>query len=240
MSSTAGDKIKKATEADGLREKIRTGLAGCALLKALSESGRGKLAEAGRRNELEPGTVLFRRGDEPDALFIILEGEVEISAVFESGRQLRYGVAGAGAIVGEMGVLDGRPRSADIVATRRTQLWRIPRSSLLSTLKDETPGAIALIESLAARLRQANGLLNEVALQNLGGRLAHLLINEAHGKSIVVLTQAEMARRVAASREKVNRKLAEFARARIVSLSRAGVRILDREKLLAHFHDLST
>lgn len=223
-----------------MRGKIRAGLAECALLKALTAPGRAKLAESGRQIELKAGEILFRRGDAPDAMFIVIEGEVEIRAVFESGRQLRYAVAGAGAIVGEMGVLDNRPRSADIMAMRRTQLWRIPRASLLAALKDEAPGAIALITALAARLRLANGLLNEVALQDLGGRLAHLLINEAHGKSVVALTQAEMARRVSASREKVNRKLAEFAAAGIVSLSRAGVRILDRARLLAHFHDLST
>ncbi|HXZ68621.1 MAG TPA: Crp/Fnr family transcriptional regulator [Alphaproteobacteria bacterium] len=231
---------KSAANAQAVREKIRAGLAECAMLKALSTASRAKLAEAGRLAELKPGEILFRRGDQPDAMFIVLEGEVEICAVFESGRQLRYAVAGAGAIIGEMGALDNQPRCADIMAVRRTQLWRMPRASLLGALKDEAQGAIALITALASRLRTANGLLNEVALEDLGGRLAHLLINEAHGKSIVALTQGEMARRVSASREKVNRKLAEFAAANIVSVSRAGVRILDRGKLLAHFHDLST
>jgi len=189
---------------------------------------------------LEPAEILFRRGDTPDAMFIVLEGEVEVLAVFANGRQLRYAVAGPGAVVGEMGALDGKPRSADIVAIRRTQLWRIPRAALLSALEDETQAALALIAALGARLRTANGLLHEAALQDLGGRLAHLLINESRGSGIVALTQAEMARRVAASREKVNRKLAEFAAQKIVSLSRSGVRVLAREKLLAYFHDLST
>ncbi|MFZ1992243.1 MAG: Crp/Fnr family transcriptional regulator [Alphaproteobacteria bacterium] len=223
-----------------MRGKIRSGLAGCALLKALTTHGRGKLAESGTEIGLKAGDILFRRGDQPGAMFIVLDGEVEICAVFESGRQLRYAVAGPGAIIGEMGALDGRPRSADVMAMRRTRLWRIPRAALLAALKDETPAALSLVEALGARLRAANGLLHEAAFQDLGGRLAHLLINEAHGTGLVALTQVEMARRVSASREKVNRKLAEFAAADIVGISRAGVRILDRARLLAYFHDLST
>jgi CRP/FNR family cyclic AMP-dependent transcriptional regulator len=157
----------------------------------------------------------------------VISGEIEVRAGLQDGREIRFAAAGVGGVVGEMGVLDGLPRSADIVAARRTQLWRIPRSTILALLKAEPGASLALIGELARRLRAANEALQIVTLQDLGARLARLLINEAGSSGLVALTQTEMARRISASREKVNRKLHAFAASGLIALTKSGVRLLD-------------
>jgi CRP-like cAMP-binding protein len=75
-------------------------------------------------------------------------------------------------VAGEFAALDGGARSADMAATRRSRLWRIPRSALLDTLEAEPRAAVALLVELTGRLRRTNAALEDRATLDLGGRLA--------------------------------------------------------------------
>jgi CRP-like cAMP-binding protein len=84
---------------------------------------------------------------------------------------------------------------------------------------------------LARRLRAANNALEAMRTLDLGGRLAHLLLDTMGGTRLVALTQREIAGRLGASREAVNRKLNDWAGLGWVSLSRFGVRVVDGSNL---------
>lgn len=213
------------------RHQIEVGIAASGLLQAISERGRSQLATSGHLVTLDPGEVLFEKGDESRALYVVIAGEVEVRAGFRDGSQIRFAAQGAGAVIGEMGVFDSLPRSADVIAITRARLWRIPKSTVLGLLESEPSAALSLIAELARRLRAANEVLQIVTLRDLGARLARLLINEAGSSGFVTLTQTEMARRISASREKVNRKLHAFADDGLIALSRAGVRVMDPDRL---------
>lgn len=213
------------------RRQVEDGIAASSLLRAVSDAGRRTLAAAGRLVVLDLGDVLFEKGDESNALYVVIAGEVEVRAGFRDGSEIRFAAQGPGEVVGEMGVFDNLPRSADIVATSRTRLWRIPGSTVLDLLKSEPEATMTLIAELARRLRVANDALQIVTLRDLGARLARLLINESGSSGVVALTQTEMARRISASREKVNRKLHAFADEGLIAFSRAGVRVADRDGL---------
>jgi CRP-like cAMP-binding protein len=130
-----------------------------------------------------------------------------------------------------MGVLDGGPRSADVRASCRTELWRIGRRAVMDVLREEPSSGLALLAMMAQRLRVADALLQERALLDLGGRLARLLL-ESEG-AVIAQSQGEMARLIGASRERVNRKLGDWRTKGWIDLGSFGVKVLDRRALAA-------
>jgi len=212
-------------------DPVVAALAASEVLHHLSAAAAERLAAAGSPVSLAAGALLCRAGDPGDAVFVVLEGQVEARMDSAAGREMRLVGLGAGQIVGEMAALDGGRRSADIVAATRARLWRIPRAALVTALEAEPKIAVALIVELSHRLRAANAALEAETLLDLGGRLARLLLAEQRGRGLVSLTQTEMARRLVASREKVNRKLHEWVRHGWVEIASGGVRLTDVERL---------
>jgi CRP/FNR family cyclic AMP-dependent transcriptional regulator len=209
------------------------GLARALVFGVLSEAARQRLAAGGQVMTLSPGALLCQKGDPGDAAYLVLEGELEVRTVSARGRLVRLAALGRGEIAGEMAVLDGAARSADMVAVRRTRLLKLTRTSLMEALAAEPRAAIALIEALTRRLRETDEALEALHLLDLGGRLATLLVAEAGAHGIVALTQAELAHRIGASREKVNRQLGRWRREGLVSVTKAGVRVIALDKLRA-------
>ncbi|MET0182538.1 MAG: Crp/Fnr family transcriptional regulator [Caulobacterales bacterium] len=211
---------------------VEAALARSNLFRGLSPDGRTRLAAAGLVVSLESGRQLFAKGEPGDALFVVLEGEVEVRATSEGGRDVRIAALGAGGVIGEMAVLDGEPRSADVGALRRSRLLKIGREAVLSALMAEPRVLIDLVVEMSRRLRVTDAKLEDEALLDLGGKLARLLLQEAAGDR-VTLTQTEMARRIGASREKVNRKLHEWGDDGWVQIDRSGVKLIKRGELQA-------
>jgi CRP-like cAMP-binding protein len=210
---------------------LEAALAASPILGLLSPAARARLAGAASVMALENGALLCQQGDPGDAVFVVLEGEIEIRTSSAEGIQVRFASFGPGAVVGEMAALDGGVRSTDMVAVRRARLWRIPRAALIEALKAEPGAAVALIAELAGRLRIANAAMEAMRTLDLGGRLARLLLETMGARALVPLTQTEIARRLGASREKVNRKLNAWARQDWLELTASGVRVIEKEAL---------
>jgi CRP-like cAMP-binding protein len=210
---------------------LEAALAASPILGLLSQGSRARLAASGSMLMLERGALLCQQGDAGDAMFVILEGEIEIRTIGVEGVQVRFASFGPAAVVGEMAALDGGVRSTDMVAVRRSRLWRIPRSTLIEALRAEPGAAVALVAELAGRLRIANAAMEAMRTLDLGGRLARLLLESMGQRGLVALTQTEIARRLGASREKVNRKLNTWARQDWLELTTAGVRVIERDAL---------
>jgi len=226
------DRVPTAKSVDA----ARAALAKSNFFARMSEEGRARLTAAGAPVALQQGAQLFFKGDPGDALYVVLEGEIEISAATADGKAVRIAALGAGAVIGEMAVLDGGGRSADASAARRTRLLRIGREAVLDVLKTEPDALLALAVELSHRVRNADAALESAALLDLGGRLARVLLQEAGGSGLVGLAQTELARRIGASREKVNRKLGAWREEGWISIGRAGIRIEAPAALQALVH----
>jgi CRP-like cAMP-binding protein len=211
--------------------EIERGLDRSALFQVFSQDQRRRLAASGQVVTLASGALICQKGDPGDAAYLVLEGELEIRAVAPKGDMVRLAALGPGEIAGEMALLDGGERSADMVATRRTRLVKLSRAALLDSLLAEPRAAVALIEALSQRLRDTDEALEVSQLLDLGGRLGRLLLEEAGPQMLVPLTQSELAYRIGASREKVNRKLSQWARDGLVAMTKSGVRVLSVEGL---------
>jgi CRP/FNR family cyclic AMP-dependent transcriptional regulator len=198
----------------------------------LSAGRRRALAESGTAMRLSKGERLFGRGAPADAAYAIISGEVEVTIEGPDGRAVFLARLGSGTIVGEMGVLDGVPRSTNVYAARRTDLWRIERALVIDALTHESETALALLAVLVRRLRDTDALVDRNASMNLGKRLARLLLEESrHGK--IIYNQSDIALLVGASREAVNRKLAQWRKAKWVAVDYTGLHVVDRVALLA-------
>lgn len=203
-------------------------LAQSRLFRALSAEARQTLIDRGGEVRLAPEERLCAKGDKGDALYLILEGEIEVGVTTAGGKQVRFASLGPGDLAGDMAVIDGGARSADLTALRRTRLLRISREALLDTLASEPAALLALSAELVARLRATDALVEGAVLHDLGAKLAQLLLAESGGGvRPVQLTQVEMARRISVSREKLNRKLAALRDEGLLELSRTGVRVCD-------------
>ena len=212
-------------------EAVVKALGASAVFGVLSVETRHSVVAAGSPLTLGPGEILCQAGDAGDALYVLVEGEIEVLAQSEGGRHARLAALGPSAVAGEMAVLDGGARSADMVATRRSLLWRIPRAALLDALASEPRAAVALIAEMSRRLRASNALVESANFLDLGGRLAKILLEESNARGVTALTQTELARRISASREKVNRKLHAWADNRWIDLTPGGVHVLDSAAL---------
>jgi flavin reductase (DIM6/NTAB) family NADH-FMN oxidoreductase RutF len=124
-------------------------LASVPLFASLAPELIEPILAAGTQRSYEKGDVIVREGDPGDELFVILEGTVRVE---RGGRALK--TFGPGEFFGEVAVLDGRPRSADVVAQGAATCLSLPRDVLREVLQREPAAAWAMLETLATRLRE--------------------------------------------------------------------------------------
>ncbi len=212
-------------------KEVADALARNPVFAVLSAPRRRALADSASPVRLNKGVRLFQRGDVSDAAFAIISGEVEVTVEGLDGRTVWLARLGQGTVIGEMGILDGAPRSADARATRKTELWRIDRKLVTDALTEEPGSALALLAVMARRLRDTDALVERNSSMDLGKRLARLLLEEG-AKGKIIYNQSDIAHLIGASREAVNRKLARWRKAKWVELNHTGLHVLDRPALL--------
>lgn len=126
------------------------------------EAGTLKLiAFAGQRIECRTGETLFRQDELPDSVYVILDGSVQIFRD-EPGKRTLLAVVGAGQIVGEIGVLCNRPRTATVVAAGEIVVLRLPSDVFVDFVRGLPELAMAIINELSLRLDAMNKQLADV------------------------------------------------------------------------------
>lgn len=103
---------------------------------------------------LAGGAALFEQGDEPDALYVLVRGTLHVVVRDAAGESHSVEYLGAGALVGELGVLLGEPRSATLRAVRDAELLRVPREAFMGLLQTEPALGAAVSRLLGQRLKR--------------------------------------------------------------------------------------
>jgi CRP-like cAMP-binding protein len=227
MSSTVGD------------DDLSRLLAGTELFKALPAAELAACARQFREVRFAKGQLLFARHDDGSQLYLIAQGRVRLAIASAAGRELSFQIATAGDVIGEIAVLDGKPRSADATALTPVVAYALERSALRELWTRHPAVASAIIAFLCWRLRDASERLEYIALYPLEVRLARFLLialgtQAAPPGARVPLdlgfSQGELAMLLGASRPKINAALGELERAG--ALARAADRLLcDRARL---------
>jgi len=184
------------------------------LFAGLSEPDIATLAEAAIVRTFPKNTIVVTEGERSDSLYVILSGRVKVFVSDEGGRDLVLNVVGAGEYFGELS-LDEGPRSASVATLEPSKVAVIPNERLKAFLTSHPAAALPLIRVLIGRTRRATESLKNLAMLDVYGRVAKLLLElarEVDGRLIVEerLTQQDIGERVGASREMVSRILKDL------------------------------
>lgn len=186
------------------------------------------------------GTVLFSEGDPGDSLYIVLSGKVKLGRRSSDGRENLVAVMGPSDQFGELSLFDPGPRTATAIAVTDTRVAVLPKQALVQWISQRPEIGLQLMRVIARRLRRTNTMLADLIFVDVPGRVAKQLLQLAsrfgsvEGGQLRVthdLTQEELAQLVGASRETVNKALADFASRGWLRLEGKSVLILDRERL---------
>jgi CRP/FNR family transcriptional regulator, cyclic AMP receptor protein len=199
---------------------VEDGLARVALFAALGPETTAALLPSLSHTTVSRGDVVFAEGDSGDALYVIEEGKIKISRSAPDGRENMLAVLGPSEMFGELSLFDPSPRTASATAVTDCLLLVFPHDALRPWLTERPEVAPALLQALAQRLRRTNEALADLVFSDVPGRVAKTLLSLAdrfgHTESGGIrvnhdLTQEELAQLVGASRETVNKALADFA-----------------------------
>ena len=202
------------------------------LLSSLPEALR-TLAARGVQRSYRKGTLIIEEGSHGDTLYLLLRGRVKAFSSDARGREVTYGVYGAGDYFGEMS-LDGGPRSASVIAEQACVCAVLTRQSLHEHIAAEPEFAFELIGRVIRRARLATQSARSMALLDVYGRLVQLLdslaVVQADGTRVISerLTHAEIAARVGCSREMVSRLFKDLASGGYLDTVNAGAITLHR------------
>ena len=161
-------------------------------------------------------TIVFV-GDSTDSLFVIVSGSAKVLNRDAEGNEVILTLLGSGECFGEMGLIDGSPRSADVVANENCELLVIAKTDFTSVLAGNVELCLNIMKSLVLRLREANRKIESLALMDVYGRVAKLLLDfsvEENGVRVIrrKVTKQDMAKMVGASREMVSRVMKDLER----------------------------
>src|SRR5574343_1763331 len=180
------------------------------LFSGLDDVELDKLSKVASRKRVERGASVVRAGEVNDSLYILLSGRAKVTNTDEEGREIILAWLGHGESFGEMGLIDGSPRSANVVASEACELMVLSKEAFQRCLQDNFLVAQRLMQILVRRLREADRKIESLALLDVYGRVARLLLDmseEEDGKRVVKkkISKQDMARMIGASREMVSK-----------------------------------
>ena len=205
------------------REALRT----VPIFSELSDEDITSLAHLAIRKRYPKDTVVFFENEEGDFFFTILEGRIKVTILGDDGREVILSMLGPGDFFGEMALLDNEPRSATAIAVEESELLSLHRSDFQSVLNDNRSITTALIRVLSARLRRANHQISTLALLDVYGRVARVIVDMAReeGKRLRDgriafrrATHQEIANRIGTTRETVTRMLKDLERQGLIHI----------------------
>jgi CRP-like cAMP-binding protein len=197
------------------------GLPPASFLGQLSDDDLGALLAAGRAALHRPGDLILHEGGSSSVVLAVLAGTVKLTKVSTSGREVVLELRGAGEIVGELGAIDGEPRSASVAALDAVEVQVIPAEAFVAFIRSHAGISAALIASLVRRLRASADRQLELGSTDAIGRVCQRLaeLAESHGEptteGILVagaISQQELADWCGISRDGVVRALTELRR----------------------------
>ncbi len=206
----------------------------------MPEQASARLLAAATPLRFGRGEVIFRQGDPGNAMFLVVCGRVRMGRPGDSGRENLLTLLGPGDLFGELTLFDPAPRKATARAVAAVDLLSMSADTMRRWLSTEPEAAWHLLRFLARRVRRTNDVVENLLFSDVSRRVARAALDLADrfGRRTVEvlrvdhgLTQEELAHYVGASRESVNRALAEFAARGVVRLESRGLVLTDVDRL---------
>jgi CRP/FNR family cyclic AMP-dependent transcriptional regulator len=173
--------------------------------------------------------IIVSEGDDTDTFFVLVSGRIKVYVSNEDGREVVLRSHGPGEYFGEM-ALDGQARSASVMTIEPSRLVAIPIAKFRDFIRGHPEFATRLVENLISRVRGLTENVKSLALMDVYGRVARLMLDlarEEHGQLVIPgkMTQQDIADRVGASREMISRIFKDLATGGYISIERKRITI---------------
>jgi len=190
--------------------------------------------------KLSRGKILFREGQEGDRLYVVVEGKIKLGTTSSDGRENLLSILGPGEMFGELSLFDPQPRTSTATAVTDARLVSLAHEAVIGLVTTHPQTSLELLRRLAQRLRKSNDILADLVFADVPGRVAKAIMDLGERFGTLKddglhvnhdLTQEELAQLVGASRETVNKSLADFAARGWVKLEPRAVLVTDVERI---------
>ena len=190
------------------------------------------LAAMVTRRSAPRGSAIMREGDPIDSLYIVISGRLKVMMGEADGKETILSILGKGEFFGDMGVIDDGPRSATVVAIEPCELLAITRQAFRRCLGGNPDLAMAVMRVLVRRLREADRKIGGLAMLDVYGRVARLLLDmseSVNGRRVIAkrLSKQDIARMVGASREMVSKVMKDLQTSGYIEMDGATIVLRD-------------
>jgi CRP/FNR family cyclic AMP-dependent transcriptional regulator len=206
------------------------------LFAVLPENQLAVLTGVVTRKSFPRGTAIISAGDTTECLYVVISGRLKVMMSDDEGREVILAILGSGEYFGEMSLVDDSPRSATVVALEACELLTLAKRDFKNCLQDNFEMAMTVMRGLVKRLREADKKIGSLALMDVYGRVARLLLEMSEtvdGQKVVTkkLAKQDIAKMIGASREMVSRVMKDLQTGGVIEV-RAGSIFL-RDNILA-------
>ena len=210
----------------------------------LNEDELGHIADKMVAKHFENGNYIFLEDSEGEQCFFVLEGSVKVTRLSKDGREVILAMLNEGDFFGEMSLLDGESRSANVIALEKTKVLTLDRNDFIAVINDYPSIAVQLLKELARRLRKSDRQIASLSLSDAEKRIALCIIRFAdeqgviqNGKVSIPKTpiQQDIANMAGTSRETVSRALGLLEKEDLIERNGRELIILDYKKFIKEF-----
>ncbi len=210
----------------------------------LNENDLGHIADKMVAKHFENGNYIFLEDSEGEQCFFVLEGSVKVTRLSKDGREVILAILNEGDFFGEMSLLDGESRSANVIALEKTKVLTLDRNDFIAVVNDYPQIAVQLLKELARRLRKSDRQIASLSLSDAEKRIALCIIRFAdeqgviqNGKVSIPKTpiQQDIANMAGTSRETVSRALGLLEKEDLIERNGRELIILDYKKFIKEF-----
>lgn len=210
------------------------------LFSALDDGAAHELRQSMVAVKLNKGQVLFKEGQAGDRLYVVVHGKIKLGTTSSDGRENLLSILGPGEMFGELSLFDPEPRASTATAVTDSRLVSLAHDAVIGLVTSNPQTSLELLRRLAQRLRKSNEILADLVFADVPGRVAKAImdlgvrfgVQKDDGLHVNHdLTQEELAQLVGASRETVNKALADFAARGWVKLEPRAVLVIDVDRV---------
>jgi len=205
------------------------------LLRAVAPADHASVGAASRIAVYAAGDAIYRQGAASGALALLVEGRVKLSVPSAHGKELVVSLIEPGQSFGEIGFLDGQPRSLDATAISSSRVLLVRRATLLEIMARTPALALAFAEATCKRLRRTTKAVQQAVFYGVEERLADCILHLASNadgtakatEPTVIVWQHELAAMIGVTRESINKQLRAWQTSSLVGVSRGSIRVID-------------
>jgi CRP/FNR family cyclic AMP-dependent transcriptional regulator len=196
------------------------------------------------RQAIKKGNMVLIEEEMGSTLFLIISGKVKISRISDDGREVILSILSEGDFFGEMAIIDGFSRSANVITIEDSDLMMIRKDDFFGLLHKVPTVAINLLKELTARLRRSDQHIKSLSLQDAVGKVASALLRLAENSGMIkngqviinnIPAQQDLANMAGTSRETISRAIKVLGKDGFLNKDGNSIIIYDYDRFRAHF-----